>query len=69
VPRLTGWPGIKELNAFEEAATQDTMLKLIEVIRAQHEALEYAAQQVPDLRGVPGYAAALAKANEVLGVE
>jgi hypothetical protein len=32
VPRLTGWPGIKELNAFEEAATPDTMLKLIEII-------------------------------------
>lgn len=51
----------------ELRALSVNVMNLAELVRVQREALEYAANQVPELRDVPGYAAALAKYDEIMG--
>lgn len=51
----------------ELRALSVNVANLQELVRVQQEALEYAANQVSELRDVPGYAAALAKYNEMMG--
>jgi hypothetical protein len=66
--------GRHEDAAYIAAANPATMLKLIKVIRAQHEAMGLARHDLlaiapPGSRTIRALSAALAKANEVLGGE